>query len=336
MVVVGRFDHHRVDAGQFRIHLGLAAMLEQPVAEGAAAGEIDGFHLRVGDEPLRVLPLGEDGQLHHVRVESLFGEQLAQHAYGERGGQDRIAVRFDDDGVAGGERREQARIGVPGGESATAYHHRRAASDDLIAFFHADRRILALGLFPQGGFGDTAHFVPSVSHCFQPAILRMRAARLESHHPALAGGVHHGVRQFEAAPVQTHEGFEQQAHPSFGAKFLPAVLRLACSGHQRLGLAHRIGDVQLHSIRRALRGDPLAGARLTFKGKPLAVEAEHGGFALFERRLPVNFGAGHFGERGPVATAGDRFERLFEQSLVFFEERMGHGASPSVIRVMLR
>ena len=86
-----------------------------------------------------------------------------------------------------------------------------------------------------------ALLAPGVGHGLQPAVLRVRRAGLEGHHPALAGGHHHRVRQFEALLVEAVEDFQADAGAAFGAGGLPAGHRLLAGGDQRVDVAHRVG-----------------------------------------------------------------------------------------------
>ena len=57
-------------------------------------------------------------------------------------------MRLDDDGIAGCQIGEQARVAVPGRERAAAEHEAGAARHDRVALVHRERRVLALRLFP--------------------------------------------------------------------------------------------------------------------------------------------------------------------------------------------
>ena len=98
---------------------------------------------------------------------------------------------LDDHRVTSCQRGEQTGVGVPGRERATTNHQPNASAHNLELFFHDDRWVFALWLFPNRLGRHKALLAPSVGNCLEPSVLCVRAARLKCHHPALARRQHH-------------------------------------------------------------------------------------------------------------------------------------------------
>ena len=298
-------------------------MVEQPLAEDVAAGEIDRLDRRVGDQLLRRLALGRHAQRDQVGVDAVLGEHGADRPDGDRGGQDGVAVRLDDDRVAGRQRGEQAGIGVPGREGAATDDDADATADDLEVLLQHQWRVLALRLFPGRLVRHETLLAVSVGDGLEAAFLRVRGAGLKGHHPALAGGHHHRVRQFETLPVQAVEDFQADPGAAIGAGGLPAGHGRLASGDQRLDVAHRVGHVQFDAVGRLLAAMPAGLAGLAQR-EVLADVGFEGQHAVFGGGFTVGLGAGHFIVGRPVAAGGDRVQRAFERGAVLFEQGMGH------------
>ena len=292
LVVVGRLDHDVVDAGELGVDLGLLAVVDQPLAEDVAAGEVDRLDRRMGDQGLgRGTALGH-AQRDQVQVDAVLGQHGADGAHGDGGRQDRVAVRLDDDGVAGRERGEQARIGVPGREGAAADHQADATADDLVMLLHHQRRVLALGLFPVRLGRHEALLAPGVGDRLQAAVQRVGGgAGLEGHHPALAGGGHHGMAHLEALLVDSVQDLEADAGAARSADGLPALHRGLTGGNQRLDVADRIAHVERDAVGRAFLAAPAALAGLAELEVPAQVGLERG-LAVGSRGLTVDLGLG--------------------------------------------
>ena len=128
----------------------------------------------MGDQLLRRGAVVGDGQRDEVGVDAVFGEHGADGADGDRGRQDGIAVRLDDDGVAGRQRGEQAGVGVPGREGAATDDDADATPHNLEVLLHHQRRVFALRFFPDGFGRHEALFAVGVGHCFEAAVLGVR------------------------------------------------------------------------------------------------------------------------------------------------------------------
>ena len=145
---------------------------------------------------------------------------------------------LDDHRVAGRQRREPSGVGVPGREGAAADNDADATADDLEVLFQHQRRVLALRLFPGRLVQHEALLAVSVGDGFEAAFLSVRGAGLKGHHPALAGGQHHRVRQFETLPVQAVENFKADPGAAIGAGGLPAGHRFPAGGDQGVDVAY--------------------------------------------------------------------------------------------------
>ncbi len=325
LVGVGRVDDDVVDAGQLGIDLGLAAVVDQPLAEDVAAGEVDRLHRRVGGERLGGAALRRDAERDQVGVDAVLGQHGADRAHGDRRRQDGVAVRLDDDGVAGGERSEQAGVGVPGREGAAADHQADTAADDLVMLLHDQRRVLALRLFPAGLGRHEALLAPGVGDGFEAAVLGVRAAGLEGHHPALAGGHHHRVGDLEALRVEAGEDFQTDAGTAVGTDGLPALHRFGAGGDQCLGFYTRVADAELGAVGRGFAAEHAGLAGLAqFEG--LAQVGLESTLAVVGRGFAVQLRAGHFGEGRPVAARRDRVQRAIEGGLVLFKKGVAHAS----------
>ena len=132
-------------------------------------------------------------QRDEIRVDAVLGQHRTYCAHSDRHRQYRYLVRFDNDCVASRKRGEQTGEGIPSGEGAATHDHRYTTADDLEMFFHDQRRVLALGFFPHRFAWHKTLLAPGMRHCLQTAVLSMRRACLEGHHPSLTGGEHHRV-----------------------------------------------------------------------------------------------------------------------------------------------
>ena len=151
----------------------------------------------------------------------------------------------------------------------------------------------------------------SVGDGLEAAFLGVRGAGLKGHHPALAGGHHHRVRQFETLPVQAVEDFQADPGAAVGAGGLPAGHRLAA------------GRDQFDAVGRLLAAMPGSLAGLAQR-EVLADVGFEGQLAVLGGGFTVGLGAGHFIVGRPVAAGGDRVQRAFERGAVLFEQGMGH------------
>ncbi len=323
LVGVGGVDDDVVHASQLGIHLGLTGVVDEPLAEHVAAGEIHRLDRRVGGQGLGGGAFVGNAQADQVGVDAVLGQHGADGAHGDGGRQDGVAVGLDDHRVAGGQRREEARIGVPGGEGAAAHHQADAAADDLEVLLHDQGRVLALGLFPHGLGGHEALFAPGVGHGLEAAILGVGRASLKGHHPALAGGHHHRVGQLEALLVEAVEDLQTDAGATIGTHGLPALHGLEAGGDQGFRITHRIAHVQGHAVGRGLTTMPAAPARLT-QFERLAQMGFEGALAVIGSRLAVELGAGHLGESRPVAAGGDGTEGALQGGAMLLEQGVSH------------
>ena len=230
---------------------------------------------------------------------------------------------LDDHRVAGGERGEEAGVGVPGREGRAADHQRDAAADDFEALLQHRGRVLALRLLPGGLGGHVGHGFPGGGDGFERAVLGMRAAGLERHHRPLARGQHHGVRDLEAARMDARQGFEQHAHAAFGPRGLPGGLGRQRGGDQRGTVAFGIADVERGAEGRALGGDARAFAGLVQR-VVLAAERERGVPALGLRALAIDLGRRGFRKGRPMAAVGEGTQGVVEQRAMAVEQG-GHG-----------
>ncbi len=268
-----------------------------------------------------------DAQGDQVGVDAVFGEHGADGAHGDGGRQDGVAVRLDDHGVAGGQRGEEAGVGVPGREGAAADDDADAMSDDFEVLLHDQRRVLALRLFPGRFAGHELHFAVGVGDGFEAAVLGVRRAGLEGHHPALAGGHHHRMGEFEALLVEAIENFQADAGTAFGADLLPAGHRGLAGGDQRFMVADRVLHIEVDAVGRLLATGPAAAAGLV-QSELLAEMGFESLLAVFRRRFAIGLGARHLVIGGPVTTGVDGIEGAFECGAVFFQQGMGHRVSP--------
>jgi len=318
LIAVGRVNDDVVYAGQLGIDLGLAAVVDQPLAEDVATGEVDRLDGLVGDQLLRRFALVGDAQADQVGVNAVLGEHGADGADGDRGRQDGVAVRLGDHRVAGGQGGEQAGIGVPGRESAAADDDADATADDLEVLLHDQRRILALRLFPGRFAGHELLLAVGVGNGFEAAILGVRGAGLEGHHPALAGGHHDRVGEFEALLVQAAQDFQAEAGAAVGAGGLPANHGLFASGDQGLDVADRVLHVEVDTVGRLLAAHPATLAGLV-EDELLAKVGFVGFLAIIRRRFAIDLGTRHFIEGRPVAAGMDGVERAVERGAVLLE-----------------
>ena len=237
--------------------------------------------------------------------------------------QDRARMRLDDDGVAGREAREDPRVAVPRRKGAAADDETHAARHDAKVLAHPDRLVLALRLLPLRLGRHAAHLVPCVRDCFEPAILRVRAARLERHHERLAGRVHDRAGHHEALLVDAIENLQTDADPRFGSGLAPLRVRLVDGREQGVEIGARVGHAERHAEWRLLGAD-LARRRRLGQCKRLAEQRVERGLAGLGRAFAVVARARRLGIRRPVATLGDRGERAVERRAVLVEQGMGH------------
>ena len=92
--------------------------------------------------------------------------------------------------------------------AATLQGFSPAAAHDLEVLPHDQRRILALGLLPKRISGDKTLLPPGICDRLEAAILGMRGAGLEGHHPALTRGHHDRMGQLETLLVEAIEHFQ--------------------------------------------------------------------------------------------------------------------------------
>eukprot|EP01022_Parablepharisma_sp_SALTPOND_P021539 TRINITY_DN427_c0_g2_i1.p1 TRINITY_DN427_c0_g2~~TRINITY_DN427_c0_g2_i1.p1 ORF type:complete len:1279 (+),score=502.02 TRINITY_DN427_c0_g2_i1:12957-16793(+) len=262
--VVGAVDDDLVDAGLLGIDLRLAGMAFQPVAVGAAAGEVDQADLRAQRQGARHLGIAGimRGQRDDVRVEAGLGDDLARHLHRDGQRQDGTRMRLDDDRIAGGQVGEQAGVAVPGREGAAADHQADTARHDAPGLLHHQRRMLALRFFPPGTGGDGAQLLPGAGDGFQRAVLRMRAAGLEGHHEGLAGSVLDRMGDLDTACVEARDDLQRHTGPDLRAGTAPAG---CCQLHRRqqaIQIGARIADAQGKAIGRDLCPGPLVATGL--------------------------------------------------------------------------
>ena len=317
LVGVGRVDDDVVDTGQLGIDAGLAAVVDEPLAEDIAAGEVDRLDGRVRDQLLRRAAVG-NAERHQVGIDAVLGQHGADGAHGDRGGQDGVAVRLDDHGIARGQRGKQAGVGVPGREGAAADDDADAMADQFEVLLHDERRVLALRLFPGRFAGHEAHFAVSVGNGFEATVLSMRRAGLEGHHPALAGGHHHGVGDLETLFIQTLENFQADAGAAVGTGLLPAEHGLLAGGDQCGVVADGILHIQIDAVGRLFAAHPAALAGLAeFEFLPeMGLE---GFLAIVGRGFAVGLRARHLVIGRPVAACPDGVEGAVERGAVFFQ-----------------
>jgi len=128
-----------------------------------------------------------------VGVDAVLSQHSANGAHSDGGRQHGVAVWFDDHGIASGQGCKQTGVSVPSGEGAAAHHQAHTTAHNFKVLLHHQGWVFALWLFPGAFGGHKALFTPGVSHGFESTVLCVGCAGLERHHPALAGGHHHGV-----------------------------------------------------------------------------------------------------------------------------------------------
>ena len=222
LVVVGGVDHDAVDARLLGEHHGLRRVRLEPGAERGRPGEVDqpdlGPEREVGRRPVarRV-----DRERHEVRREAGLGEHVAGDGHGDRQRQHGAPRRLHQHRVAGREAREQSRVAVPGRERRAADEQRDAARHDAVALEHPQRRPLALRLLPGRGRRDAAHRRQRERDRLEPAVLRVRPARLERHRERLARRVHHRVGDLVRPRVEPLEDLGAHRGPRLLAGVAP-------------------------------------------------------------------------------------------------------------------
>ncbi len=136
------------------------------------------------------------------------------------------------------------------------------------------------------------HLLVPVGDRLHPAVLRVRAAGLKGHDERLAGGVHDGVGDLEAAGVDPGQDLQADRGPDIGAGIPPR-------GHRR---PHRVqhpvrvdqvgvADAQFQPVG-GLLGPHRAGRTRQFERERVAQQRIEGGPAGVSRRLAVDPGAG--------------------------------------------
>ncbi|MDT4870730.1 hypothetical protein FQZ97_1058210 [compost metagenome] len=152
----------------------------------------------------------------------------------------------------------------------------------------------------------------------------MRAAGLEGHHEGLAGGVHDRVGDLEAAAVQPLQDFQRYADPGFRPGLAPCGHALGNAGKELVEVRPGIGDAQFRAVRRDFLAGLADGAGLRQREGLVQARLE-GSLAVGVGGFAIGLRARHFCERAPVTARGDGLGGLFQQRLVAFEKRMGHG-----------
>ena len=171
-------------------------------------------------------------------------------------------MRLHHHRVAGGEIGEEAGKAVPRRKRAAADHEADAARHDPEVLFHLQRLVLALRLLPARRGGNLLHFGPRVGDGFEPAVLRVRPARLERHHERLARRVHHGVGEEEALPIDPVQDLDAHADPRFRPRLPPFAFGVADRREERVDIRLGIADAERKAERRHLAAHGADRARL--------------------------------------------------------------------------
>src|SRR5690606_20969930 len=174
-----------------------------------------------------------------------------------------------------------------------------AAWNDGETLAHAQGVMFTLRLLPIRDFRHAGHLAPRVGNGFQTPILRVRAARLESHHEALSGGVLNGLSDLETTLVQALQNFQADAHPCLWPGFTPGVHGRGGALYQLIGRRLRITNIQVEPKRRTLARDR-ARAGMPLQREILALERFEGLAPVFRCCLAIDAGAWRFGEGAPV------------------------------------
>ncbi len=162
-----------------------------------------------------------------------------------------------------------------------------------------------------------------IGYGFEAAVLGVRGAGLEGHHPALASGHHHGVGEFEALLVQAVEDLEADAGAPVGADLLPIEHGRLAGVDQCIDVAHRVADTQVDAVGRLLAAMPAGQARLVQRELLAEVGCE-GILAVIGSGFAIGLGARHLVVGGPVAAGGDGVQGAVERGAVLFEQGVGH------------
>ena len=315
-------QHHGIDArgfgeGQRRMGIRL-----DPGAEAGGAGEIDDGASGVLDEPL-AQRFGQriDTERQQVRVEPRLRQNPPPGPHRDRHRQHRHRMRLDDHRIAGGQRRQDRRPGVPGGEGRAGKAHRHPARDDAIGLVEGDLG-RAEAAFPAGAFGGEAHRGLGMDQHLDPPVQRVHAGPRIGHVERLPGGVHDRLHDLEqVVAVEGIESFQQHAQPRVDIGRSPARHRGAGGGEQGVGVGLRIGDAQRGlGIGRHLLPRLARHARLVQIEGPAAL-------ALKPRQPPGLRGLGirvlarHLGLGRPAGAAGDGALRGLERGAVAVEHQ---------------
>jgi hypothetical protein len=196
---------------------------------------------------------------------------------------------LDHDGVARHQRREQARVGVPGREGVAADDHGDPAPDDVVVLVH-DQRLTAARLLPAHRRRDAQLLGQTGRDGLEGPVLGVRTAGLEGHHERLTAGVHDGGGDLERPCVDPVDDLQRDGGADLGTDRAPGR-------HRRLGRGQQLLDVDLgvpHAQGRAVGRDLLAdpAARRTAAVSGLSAEGV--------------VGPGQVGVEGPAAVVGGR------------------------------
>lgn len=160
-------------------------------------------------------------------------------------------MRFDQDGVPGGQGGEEGRIAVPGGEDAVGDHQGDAPGHHGEGLVQGDGAPVAEGFAPGRAGGQPRLLLQGAGHRLQAAVLRVHGARVEGHEEVVAAGVDGGVREGGALRVDPVEDLRADGRARLGAGVAPGREGGGHGGQQDVGVAVRVGDPQQAAERRA-------------------------------------------------------------------------------------
>ena len=233
----------------FGVHLRLPRVLLEPVAVGGAAGEVDDAAPRAAARAVCATssPASCATSVTTFGIEAGFGQHFARDPHRDRERQDRRRMRLHDDRVAGGEVGEEARD-----SRSTSGNVQQPMTSPMPRGTMRKCFSIRIGSFLPCGFSHCAlagialHLVPRVGDGFEPAVLRVRAARLERHHERLAGRVHDRVGdQRSSALLIRCEDLEAHADPRFGSRLPPLrAARAPTAANSASRSALGIGDAE--------------------------------------------------------------------------------------------